>query len=681
MPTRFASRIRKGLSAQVLLGLVACSLPSAMAAAAVPKLTTLEGVLLGAGGGPAVDGTYDVNFALYPAASGAAAFWSEGPIKVPVVNGRFAAALGGVKPLDVAAIAAAPAAWLGVQVGVDPELPRVVLRASPFALLAASAEGLSCSGCVGGNQLTDGSIAAAKVGFNFAGAATKGGPALDLACTGCVGVAELIFDGDVDLGGQSIKAKNGTFGGDLVAKNVTAQSFVGDGSKLTGIKSVAGTCSKPGEVMKGIANDGSIVCVPGIDASALPKDALDDVSNGLLTNQYVDKVAAPQKGVKIPDNTGADANSTIEFPDLGIAQTIEIAVEIANTDLSVVSAVLLPADDKKTGWVLCDPCGKKDEKSFKAVLSPSNKPVSGDIGAWIGQNPKGTWTLKVKDTGFCLPQVVGNEALCDAPNKTDGSIVDWSIQIQTVSSKKVSALGAFQVAVTDTPPVPCTVAHMGVLYLAPTTKSLMVCNGKEYFPLYLATVGTQDNPAASCKEVLTKHPGSKDGLYWINAGGGPAYQASCNMTDNGGGWTLAARMVSGSHCHINENKVGTLTAANQSGCAKLSDAAIRALYTNQFWVGCGAASPSRFGTIDNISKFNTISATGDKKMTWSETNGGQTYTGTDHACCNFGDHDYHSPHIIYSIAKGYNGGNYTADWSGCYNSLHGWHQSGFLWVR
>ncbi len=672
---------RKGRSTQVLLWLVACLLPSAIAAAAVPKLTLIEGVIFSAGGVPAVDGSYDASFALYPAASGATAFWSEGPLKIAVVGGRFSVALGGQKPLDVAAIAAAPAAFLGVQIGAEPELPRVVLRAAPLALLAASAEGLSCSGCVGGTQLADGAIAAAKVGFNYAGAATKGGPAIDLDCTGCVGVAELIFDGDIDLGGQSLKAKNATFGGDVVAKNVTAQSFAGDGSKLTGIKSVTGTCSKPGEVVKGIASDGGVVCVQATSASSLPKDALDDVSNGLLTNQYIDKVTAPQKSVKIPDNTGAEASTSIDFPDLGVAQSIEIALEVANTDLSVVSIVLLPPDDKKTGWVLCDPCGKKDEKAYKVVISPNAKPVSGDPGAWVGQNPKGLWTLKVKDTGFCLPQVVGNEGLCDAPNKTDGALVDWSIQIQTMSSKKVSALGAFQVAVTDTPPVPCTSAHAGVLYMAPTSKSLMVCNGKEYFPLYIATVGTQDNPAASCKEILTKHAGSKDGLYWINAGGGPAFQAYCNMTSHGGGWTLATRMVAGSHCQVNDNKVGTLTAADQAACAKLSDQAIRSLYTDQFWLGCGVATPNRFGTIDNIAKFNTNSANGDKKMTWSETLGGQTYTGTDHSCCNLGDHDYHSPHIIYSIAKGYNGGNYTADWSGCYNSLHGWHQSGFLWVR
>ena len=68
-------------------------------------------------------------------------------------------------------------------------------------------------------------------------------------------------------------------------------------------------------------------------------------------------------------------------------------------------------------------------------------------------------------------------------------------------------------------------------------------------------------------------------------------------------------------------------------------------------------------------------------MTWSMTYKGKTYSGTDNTCCNFGDHNYHSPHIIYSIAKGYNGGNYKKGWSGCYNNQHGWHQSGFLYVR
>ncbi|MCB9739073.1 MAG: hypothetical protein H6747_07380 [Deltaproteobacteria bacterium] len=426
--------------ASTLLAMVALVAAPAMASAATPGTATVEGALLSSGGAPAADGEYDLSFALYAAATGGTAAWSDGPMKVMVKGGRFSAALGAGKALDAKTLATLATPFLGVTVGTDPELPRQPVRSAPYAVLAGSAEALACTGCVSGDQIANGAIAAAKLGFNFAGSSTKGGPALDLACSGCVNVAELKFDADVDLGGNSIKAGNGTFSGDVSAKSVTATSFVGDGSKLTGIKTPAGTCSKPGEVVKGIKADGTLECVAALDPSALPKDGIDEISNGLIGNQFVDTIAG-QAGLAIPDNTGADANSELTFPDIGLAQDFELTVEISNTDLSTVALTVLPPDDKKTGWTLCDPCGDKDSKSYKKTFNKSTLPKSGDLAAWINANPKGLWNLKVLDTSYCIPQAPGNAALCDTIAKTDGKIIAWSIKIQTLSNKKVSANG------------------------------------------------------------------------------------------------------------------------------------------------------------------------------------------------------------------------------------------------
>ena len=88
------------------------------------------------------------------------------------------------------------------------------------------------------------------------------------------------FDGDVDLGGYSIKAKNGTFSGDVVAKTMTANAFVGDGSGLTGVKLGAAAC-KTGQVVRGIAADGSLLCTAGGgDVGA--------ATGGLLSTEFTD---------------------------------------------------------------------------------------------------------------------------------------------------------------------------------------------------------------------------------------------------------------------------------------------------------------------------------------------------------------------------------------------------------
>jgi hypothetical protein len=535
---------------------LALALPlTAAPAQAAPPTALIEGVLTAAGGAPAADGDYDLTFRVYGAPGDAAAVWTEGPVKVAILGGRFQHVLGGKVALDWASKPLA-SPTLGVQVGSEPELPRRPLHSAPYALHAQSAAGLACTGCVSASQLADGGVAAAKVGFAYAASASKGGPALDLACTGCVGSAELAFDGDVDLGGNSLKAKNASFAGDLVAKSVTAVSFLGDGSKLTGIKTPAGSCAKAGEVVKGIAADGALICVPALDAKALPADGLATVSNGLLSNQFVDTIAGADSDLAIPDNTGSEAVSTLTFPDIGLAQTFEVQLEVSNTDLSTVAITLLPPDDKKTGWTVCDPCGDKDAKSLKKTLSVSAPPQKGDLAAWIGANPKGLWTLKVKDTSYCIKQMQGNAALCDPDGKTDGVLVGWSIALQTLSNQKVAAKGMLQATgglmlpIADKPPFACGAATLGALYYDHKARLLHVCNGVEFdlVETLPGGIGSKGKPGKSCKDIKSQDPGAKSGVAWIDpdgSGPGGKYPVYCEMGEAGGGWVLVMQAQSG----------------------------------------------------------------------------------------------------------------------------------------
>ncbi len=431
--SRSANTVGTRGAAAALCGLAFC-LAAGTAQAAVPTTSLLDGALFSAGGSAAADGDYDMTFSFYETNSGGTAAWSE-VSKVKVVGARFSHPLGSATPLDSAKLMPLKEIWLGMKVANDPELPRQKMHAGLFALVAGEAAKLSCMGCIGSDQLSNGGVAAAKVGFNFAGSATKGGPAADVDCTGCVGVADMKFDGDVDLAGNSLKAKNGTFSG-----TVAAAAFVGDGSKLTGLKTPAGECQNAGEVVKGINADGTLKCIAALDPAALPKDGLNEISNNLLSNQFVDTIEGA-KDVAIPDNTGADANSVLTFPDIGTTQDFELIVDVSNTDLSTLALTVLPPDDKKTGWVLCDPCGKKDEKVYKVTFNSKVLPKSGDLVKWIGANPKGVWNLKALDTSFCIPQQQGNAGICNVGNGTDGKIVSWSIKIQTLSNKKIAVAG------------------------------------------------------------------------------------------------------------------------------------------------------------------------------------------------------------------------------------------------
>jgi hypothetical protein len=143
------------------------------------------------------------------------------------------------------------------------------------------------------------------------------------------------------------------------------------------------------------------------------------------------------------------------------------------------------------------------------------------------------------DTSFCIKQAPGNTALCDLDNKIDGAIETWSIEIATLSDKKVQVGGALLFHVSNTEPVPCGPTTFGATYANPKDKAIYICNGKDWAAVYLTIPGSKENPVASCKDLQAKVPEAKSGSYWVQNGGNPV-EVVCDMTTDGGGWTVIA---------------------------------------------------------------------------------------------------------------------------------------------
>ncbi len=483
------------------------------AQAAIPATVGINGALVAAGGGPAADGNYISLFRLYDKESGGNAVWFEGPLDLVVKAGSFHHALGSKTPLSASTIAAMPQVWLGVQVGIDPELPRVPLHSVVFAMHAGSAETLSCSGCIGAAQLDPKALAAYTKTADLGAALASYAKKEDL--TGYAQSASL-----------AAVAASGAYA-DLKNKPTLADvAMSGQYNDLLGlpVQAKVGTACGTGLVVKGIKADGSLDCIAGgVQAKDLPPDGLDEISNGLLTTQFTEGAVASSLPQKLPDGQGVGISNTIAVGDYGLAQGLAVSVTVTNSDVSKVRVDLYDPTGAKTTVYN----GSKSGGKLELTLTT---PGSTALDPWVGKNPKGNWSITVADLALGL-------------GGTDGQLEAWSIGVQTLSSKKVAATGAFQFHVASAPPVPCNASNLGSAYIAAASKALLICDGKDWAAVaQLGPIGTKDNPVASCKDLLAKAPNTPDGAYYINPDGGPAYQVWCDMTTDGGGWTLAMRV-------------------------------------------------------------------------------------------------------------------------------------------
>ena len=464
-----------------------------------------------------------------------------------VKNGVFRHLLGSISKLSTNDVDAAKGGWLGVQVAAEPEMSRRRVHAVPYAWRAMVAEAISC--------------------------------------TGCVSLSALKADGDLNLGSGAIKAKTIT-SLEVKAGTVTALSFVGDGSKLTGVGAKAGKCP-PGQFTTGIAGDGSLLC-KSINA-ALPTGDLEKVSNGVLSNNATLSVPSNNTPKAIPDNNPIGLADELIVPDIGGSTTFSVSVHVTNSDISSLEVHLY--DPNNAHYVLHSKSGSG--KVLEATYPTQTKPVTGNLASYNGKNPKGKWRLLVTDIKFLN-------------NKTDGSLVSWAVESSGLSNKVVVGKGVIhakaglQHQVGASQPTSCGSLTAGRAYLDPKKGAFFLCDGGDWRKVTLENLcgdgvtnsdetcddgNTKDGDgcnskcqknvcgdailhkgveqcddgneksgdgcsakcaletSASCKELLAKGK-TQSGNYTIDPDGkGPAKETSvyCDMKSDGGGWTRVGR--------------------------------------------------------------------------------------------------------------------------------------------
>ncbi len=257
MSPKLQSTTRAALAALVPLGAL---LAAATAFAAQPSpVIPVQGMLRAVGGGPVADGDYTLTLRIYPVADAELPVYKEVHVAVLVSQGGFFTWLGGqdpLSPIPPTLFADHPAAWLGVQVKNDPELPRSRFETLPYAIHAQVADSLV--GPLDGALVLAQSLPASALAFPYAGSATAAGPAADLACTGCIGLDEL------DAGVLDAKHVVFQHGGQVSTVQTALGALVAalhvNGSSVGVGKSPADLC------VLDIGSDGGTSCVDGAPA-------------------------------------------------------------------------------------------------------------------------------------------------------------------------------------------------------------------------------------------------------------------------------------------------------------------------------------------------------------------------------------------------------------------------------
>ena len=328
--------MRHARSFLVALIAVAAALAVAAPALAAPLGTiALEGQLRTVAGSPVPDGDYDLKVSLYKDKNDPKALHSE-TIKVKVKGGGFLLSLGLAEALKSDIFADGSAAWLGITVGTEAELPRLPLNHVAYAFRAEHAKvahDLKCSGCLktehldasvlkdyaksdalkklvpvdqkcGDGEVVSGFDADGKVQCAKDANDTYSGKNFALASQSCPKgqvVAKIDADGKItcELGGKTYDGKNFATSGQKCPPGQVVASISADGKlecQLDQKGQVSGkdfalsnqSCGK-GKVMRGVDSAGKPVCAniayeSGIAADALSKTEVTNLQQGKLAD-------------------------------------------------------------------------------------------------------------------------------------------------------------------------------------------------------------------------------------------------------------------------------------------------------------------------------------------------------------------------------------------------------------
>lgn len=228
--------------------------------------------------------------------------------------------------------------------------------------------------------------------------------------------------------------------------------------------------------------------------SELPDDGLDEVSGGSLSNEFTHQFPSPTAPIPVPDNNPFGATDEINVPDVGTVRALRVNVQVFATNLAHTRVTLF--DPNLNTYLLWD--GQAPGNDLDATYPDPDATLAGDLTAWIGANAAGLWRVQVIDQH-------------DDAVPVDGTLLGWSIEVETLDHGKVAvaadleATGTVTGAALRALPLAgelpnCDPSSAGTIVYG--DGALRLCDGTEWLRLTACSEACLDPANVACGEAI-----------------------------------------------------------------------------------------------------------------------------------------------------------------------------------